>query len=284
MPGKTWETQGGLDMQQTEGGDQEGGQGASLANFVSQLGFPLFAISTGLALTGRTYLWGGLVLMTLGLVSTVAAVINLVPPKFKDWFGKFMIIGMALVLYGWVICWLFPNTKPDMFIVPDLNHYPAGHEAYGIRWNGWEWVVLARMRNETEFDYTNVDIYAQTNLFIDRVGFAPGINHCVSAGVLPGVQVFGASMRAESNGRTIPLLTNDTPVVATVYRIQCDKISARSQLDLALSITGNNGQAPAWAALSMDYDAANRRHSPSIPPQCYNKSCRGLMPEPVPVR
>jgi hypothetical protein len=100
------------------------------------------------------------------------------------------------------------------------------------------------------------------------VGTSGSINQCVATPENPYVSIFDATL--SSKGTSLPLFREDQQFSSSFYRVRCDKIAARSKVEIVLAIIRQDKLS--WAAGRAGYNAVNRARSSSYG-QCFSAPC-----------
>ncbi len=230
-----------------------------MRQWLIKLGVPTLAITLGFGMISHLNFWFGIGLATLGGAS-------LALDAWRRTVGKTLMLRVGITCLPLVG---YAAMLPFVFIVAPLDvlmlTFPAGTYVEGADINGITWKssfapLKIAVRNETSLDYTNVDMYVRTNLAIDQIGLASGVSRCVATATIAGA------------------------TISNFYRVQCDKIAPSSRIDIALALVGRDTShqldsrtSPAWAALSAEYDAANRRRTRFFS-RCFLISCGSYLP------
>jgi hypothetical protein len=170
------------------------------------------------------------------------------------------------------------STRPTS--APPGN-FIDGTNIYGIEWKNNYSELSIIITNDTNVNYTDLDIYIRTDMMIAAGGIAPGVNQCFTEGDIPGLSVAGQRFTVhgmEGGPLEIPLF-NMQVKKSSIYRIRCARTAAKSRIDAEFAIVagGFDLNPPPkiqakWAKVSMDYDASFR-HRPRFFKQCFIDDC-----------
>jgi hypothetical protein len=230
----------------------------------------IFAV--GFAMTGFLNFWWGIVLMGLAALAMAFDIWR----NHNAWSRNNKITCILLIAAGYLILlWFaFVAAPLDVLInIPDGN-YPTNQDVLGIKWKASYYPVNIVLGNETDADFNGFDSYVRTNNQIFRVGIRHSINQCVASLENPYMVMANASISHEENGQivSVPIFQDDQESVSTFYRIRCDKIAAKSRVEIVLASTSGK---PLWTAIKSTYSAAGRSRD-RFNSQCFTKACPGI--------
>lgn len=175
--------------------------------------------------------------------------------QLKHEFIGYIVVGMLVAIATWFAVQQAPILVSGL--IPPGDYLP-GANVEGIKWQKEFLPLDVSLLNQTDSDFADVRFYIRTNLVIAKIGFS-GENDCRGFPALPGLEITSATMtRTDPQGHKITwrVLDNDQDTVASFFRVQCDKIRAHSQVDMALAAMrwppGNSGEIR-WVAVFAKY-------------------------------
>jgi hypothetical protein len=230
-------------------------------------------LAIGFAMTGYVNFYLGIVILTIGV--TLVCVNVWFKTKTRSTYSRIAILFLIAGAYvGSLWFFMFVAAPLDVLMTTVDANYEAASTVLGLTWKSEYWPVNIRIDNDTDYIYSGYDAYIRTNLGIAKIVLRPSINNCVATFEDPHLQTFSAYSKIFKNGTyiTVPMFEQGDPVVSTFYRIRCDKLAAKSSVQILLAVVG--GQ-PTWAAMSSHYDAVERNRV-SFNRQCFKEPCADI--------
>lgn len=227
----------------------------------------IFAV--GFAMMGLLDFWLGLLLLT---AATAAYVYDLWNKKQKR------AIFATAAIYILILTWAFRPTPLTVLIDLPQGNYSVDSIIRGIKWKSDYYPVNFVLINKSRNDYTDFKAYFRTDALITKVGIKPSINQCVAYIEAPEVKfALPQITKTGPSGEliTTPLDEDDVPQTASTFQIRCDKIAAKSRVDLVLATVRLK---PRCAASQVNYVAIGREHV-SYYSQCFSPPCKDLPKE-----
>jgi hypothetical protein len=161
--------------------------------------------------------------------------------------------------------------------------YPDGTDILGIKWKNNFLELHLLLSNDTDIDYSNLDIFVRSNLGIAESGMYKGFNQCISGPAETGVAGVTIGFGERENGKLIgvPLFAK-TPSVATVYRLRCEKFTARSRIEIVYALVptppNTSYKNLRWAIFSAKYEGGYRKRV-VFDKRCFVPSCGTEIPD-----
>ncbi len=155
---------------------------------------------------------------------------------------------------------------------------------HGIEWQDYYLEGRITLMNRTNQQYSNLDMLVKSNLSIAQIGFISQFSKCTAGAwpVNPEMLLEGT----DAVGKKMTLVPRPSPVLAPMYRIQCDKISGFDQIGIMIAIININptvnGKPPAtlfgprprpnWMIPSIAFDALGQRYY-GVFTKCFIGAC-----------
>jgi len=192
--------------------------------FLVGLGLTLIAMGPAASLAGAWIAFTGVVWLLL------------------DWwfFSKELplavrIVGAATtVAVGIVLSWVVFRPAPltiSSFLISE--NYADGTEIAGIKWSSKYSGFRTVLRNESDFQYTNVEFVIRTDVLIAAMGFNTKFSQCNAKSTGP-IEISGGSLGfRDKNGNaiTIPL----SFPMAHMYKVFCDKLLPHDPVEIVVA-------------------------------------------------
>jgi hypothetical protein len=226
----------------------------------------------------------GIPALIFGLGSTILG--------FTDFAFGIAVMGVSLLLFWWILYRRFNNKvwivsiivsislfgvllaivykpAPLSFLI-ELNSttYTNGADINGIKWQPHFTEMDVVINNATDHDYSGLDVYVKIDALLSGGGISPGVNQCNIGPDLASVGPFTVK------GIELPfrLFSGTRPILASIYRMRCDKFISRSKIDIVFAVVSSvpldrTKTQPRWSALQIDYTAIFR------PRHCFIKRC-----------
>jgi hypothetical protein len=251
---------------------------------IVRLSIPSLVFGLGFTMIQRNF-WAGIALMTVAIPLFWWMIFRVFRTEERYQRLSGVLITSALYL---LILWILLVPAPlDVLLFAEPGNYPEGTNIYGIEWKPNFSELGIVLTNDTDIDYTNLDVYLRTDLMIANGGVAPGTNQCSIEADLPGVSIADARLTAtdeKGNKFSLPVFDRSRPIIATDYRMRCARFAGKSKIDSRFSIVGKDLFSgshiqPKWGKLSADYDASFRHRSRFFK-QCFVANC-GEMDEKI---
>jgi hypothetical protein len=224
----------------------------SIQTVLMNLGVPGIGLGVGLALVtfkfwlAMAFMVGAIILFWWMLLRTFSET-----QKWQRRGGVFvsLIAGVIIVWAIWV-----PNSI-GVLLVSEPGDYPLDRDIYGIKWKANYSELTLMLDNMSATDLTNVDTYVRTDLMIANVGIAPSINACTSQAWFPAEMTTPKLIGKDAAGNrvSIPALEKNRPITSSIYRIRCDRLLARSSIEIKFAVMQGlfvaDKKQPRWAKL-----------------------------------
>jgi hypothetical protein len=181
-----------------------------------------------------------------------------------------LIIAGAL---GWVV--FRPAPLPiDVALLP--GNYPDGSVVGGIKWNSQYGGFDLSLRNDSDFQYTNIDFLIRTNLMIAEIGSTSKFSQCSAKPVIPGLQVQGAYIAGhDEKGNPVNIPVGEF-TRGDIFKVYCDKILPNDFVTLTIATHQRPGEGgfkePAATSLRGSFDGFGQSR-PLQKQACLIKGC-----------
>ena len=246
----------------------------SVRGYVALLGIPALVFAVCMTMTGYSN-------FTAGIIGSGAAalwflidwwLLSRSLPIYRRALGMLLgLAGLATVAY---IGLLDAPIVVSWRLVP--NSYPVGTKIAGVSWADNLTAMQTYISNETDNDYSNIDISIRTDLTILGLDAKSPFSSCTVKmdGPIKAAELYGV----DENGKniTIPVPMNEPGSMGSVFRIRCDKLVAGREIELttalaAVSLRNTEPVSPiktkpAWAKMTVQYEGRGRTRKP---PQYY---------------
>jgi hypothetical protein len=160
--------------------------------------------------------------------------------------------------------------------------YPNGITVAGQPWGHNLIDTRIHIRNASDHAYENIDFFVQTDLVVVTIGQEPSMSRCYFSAPRP------RSMPNIILGKDAFMLFEAPPnmqPISSIYRGQCDKLPARSEIEVVLGVSsfkfgesnplGNSRANPAWIAVELNYEANGSLQTETFK-KCFVNNCQGL--------
>jgi hypothetical protein len=168
-----------------------------------------------------------------------------------------------------------PAPLQISFIAEDHNYIP-GTDIYGIKWNDSYCDMRSLITNQSNWPYSELEIFIRTNLFIKEIGFN-GRASCSGRSWIPAGVADANITATDKSGKsfTIPFTS---PAFGTVFRIYCDKILGSETLEIVSAIIDfqKPRKKPSWVTLTASYNTFGRAEEKEIR-KCFLEKCSGTL-------
>jgi len=160
-----------------------------------------------------------------------------------DWwvFSKQLSFGVRLagslgtVILAMVLSWLVFRPAPiAVNFLRMIEKYADGVEIAGIKWSSKYSGIRVVLRNDADFQYTNVEFLMRTDVMIAAVGFNTKFSQCSAKPTLGAVEISGASI-APDGKNAIPL---ELPM-ADVFKVVCDRLLPHDPVEIVVATRRN---------------------------------------------
>jgi len=198
----------------------------------------------------------------MGLLALGSTLIAMGPPTFTlgtcvayagiawllfDWWHfseelipKLRLLGtISTITIALIITWVVFRPAPlTISLLPINENYAEGTDLAGIKWSSKYSGFRVVLRNDADFQYTNIEFLIRTDVMIAAVGFNAKFSQCAAKPTLIGADISGVSIGVpdkDGSTKAIPLDLS----LANVYKIFCDKILAHDPLEIVVATRRN---------------------------------------------
>ena len=167
------------------------------------------------------------------------------------------------LLYASFLWFVLVPAPLTFVLISPRGNYKAGDVILGIPWKATYHPVRFLIGNETAVDYSHFDLYIRTSTpSMAWPGFSSELNQCQISIDMPNLMARGATLSSKDAGGNMistPLFDEDKQrIVATIFRIRCEKVASKSWIEMLLPVLGL--EEPSWISIDASYEAANRGH------------------------
>jgi hypothetical protein len=209
-------------------------EGRSVRTWHISLGIPF-----GLLALGVTLIAMGSPTFTLGMMTAYAGVAWLL---FDWWFfSKELTLGLRLtgtagtLAIAAIVSWVAFRPAPlDISFVRVPDGYADGVDVAGIKWSKKYSGLRLSLRNDSDFQYSNIDFLIKTDVMIAAVGFESKFAQCAAKPTLVAVSISGPTIGfQDKNGNTNLMPLNFT--MADVFKVFCDKLLPHDPVEIVFA-------------------------------------------------
>jgi hypothetical protein len=141
------------------------------------------------------------------------------------------------------------------------------------------------VHDNTDREYSGLEIYIQTNENINQAGIYSRFNQCA---IGPDLNRIDFPHLVTPDKLSVPLFDPGVrPISAPVYRIRCDRLTARSKFEAVFAIVKGGPVPPStervkarWAILELTWKGGYRSRS-NIVRKCFVADCGNEIPEKI---
>jgi hypothetical protein len=275
-PAITSPSQPGAEKAQAAGSEGKSFGRAATQSAIVGLGIPGLAFGLGFAMIPLNF-WAGVALMggSLPIFWWLLFRVFHRNEKIKLYSGIILSLTISSALF-WAI-WVPASISP--LLASERGNYSKGTMIFGIPWQEFYSELIAAIVNDTDYDFTNIDIYLRTDLTIADLGIPRGINSCTYEPYTPFFMAGGIIGAKNKNGETtdVPMLDKNKPIAANIYHVRCERISAHSEIEIRGAIEEKPIEStvkrqPKWAKIWVNLSAEYRSVHYTFQ-QCFLKPC-----------
>jgi hypothetical protein len=199
------------------------------------VGIPMGFVAFGLGLTAIA----GPAFFLLGITFAYAGIAWLL---FDWWFfSKDLALRTRLIgttgtlVIGLAISWVAFRPAPlDTSFSRIIENYSEGTDIGGIKWKSKYAGFRLFLRNDSEFQYTNINFQIRTDVLIAGIGFITKFSQCAAKANIPGLSIGGVSIGlSDKQGKT-----SYTPMELTegdIFKVICDKLLPHDPLEIIVA-------------------------------------------------
>jgi hypothetical protein len=239
---------------------------------------PALGLAMGVGMIGYQNFWLGCALVTS---ATLYLLFELLKPNSQFRLRQ-KVIGSSVLatIYGVFLWLIFVSAPLTVFISSEDGNYADGADIFGMKWHSNYSKLHMILTNESDFDYTNVDIRVHTTRNIVDAGWSTEFNACIVKADLKNFA--GEVIMTDKNGNRadVPLDVSRNRTLAPVYRIHCNSFLAKSTIEIIFAVPAPK-EFLSWAIVSVAYDGGYR-HRTQFVPKCFITQC-GNIPDHTPV-
>jgi hypothetical protein len=244
-----------------------------------KFGLPALGIGVGISILGWTNFYVGFGVVTVSFVFLLVDMYAALPASQK---GKRSLVFCAGAVVWGVLAYLTFVSAPVATDIISGEGYKEGDNIYGINWRAVYSEVRIAVHNNTDMEYSDLEIYIQTNENINEAGIYSGFNQCA---IGPDLNRIDFPHLVTPDKLSVPLFDPGVrPISAPVYRIRCDKLAARSKFEAVFAIIkGGPNPFPTervkarWAILELTWVGGYRSRSDTVR-KCFVADCGNEIP------
>jgi hypothetical protein len=211
-----------------------GGERKSIRGWLLAVGVPFGLIGLGaglIAMGASTFMLG-----------TWVAFAGIAWLLFDWWFfSKELSVATRLMgtlgtlVIGVIIGWVAFRPAPFTISFQRLTeNYADGAEISGIKWSSKYSGLRMILRNDSDFQYMNLEFLIRTDVMIAAVGFDSKFSSCAAKPTLMGVEFNGPSIGLpDKYGKVVSTPLNFS--IADVFKVVCDKLLPHDPVEIVLA-------------------------------------------------
>jgi hypothetical protein len=245
----------------------------AILGLVATVGFAIIVVN----------FWVGVAISAIASLLLVICLYAFIENSLISWSA----ILVAIATYVIVIRTIFVPASVSVMAEESHGDHAVGADIYGTTWRGDFSEVTAIIKNYSSADMLDLNLRIATDLLIAGAGIAPGINSCTSEAE-SGNLIFGniRELWTDKVGKVtdIPLLDWKHRLASSLYRIRCERLSARSSIEIKLPILNQDWplmtpkKPPRWAVLWISLMAGSRPVQWRVQ-QCFVRTCTDIPTE-----
>ncbi len=147
-----------------------------------------------------------------------------------------MLTSITILIVGWLV---FRAAPLPIYIEANVNPYIQGELNHDIIWDDWYSEAIVRVKNDTNYPYSNIDLTISTDLEIAKAVTEYKYSSCVSK---PDKDIeFRVEGEVKKKKVVLPMSPmTGQPSFAPAYRITCEKLIPKSEIRIEIAIVHLN--------------------------------------------
>ncbi len=144
--------------------------------------------------------------------------------------GALVTIAIAAVL-GWVVFRPAPLTISSILM---SEKFADGVEIAGIKWKKEYSGFRTVLRNDSNFQYTNIEFMIRIDVLIAGIGFNTKFSQCDAEPTLGPIEISGASISFPDKSGNMTATPLNFPL-SNMYKIVCDKLLPHDPMEIVIA-------------------------------------------------
>jgi hypothetical protein len=220
------------------------------------VGIPIAFVGFGLTLAMATVSY-----FSIGIIIAIAGIIWLL----VYWSTKIRTMGSLISILSAAVVVLLLLLRGAPLLISAFaqeGDFEEGTVIGGIEWQNNYSEIRLNLDNPQYWPYTNIAIIIRSDLPIAKVGALSPHSQCTSASDFP-VNIVAPELKItgkKGSRETLPLFTPESPgVISDQYKILCNKISGKSNLELLIAVVPGlfqkHRETAYWLSVVAEYEA-----------------------------